>query len=205
MKKIFSFMVVMLCLILGLAGCSPGKDGALGAVGKVETPEDAVTSALNATRDLNMEGIKKYFGTKDILGDEGALAEDGENIRYFVKNLKFKVLSSEITDNTAVVKTEITNLDMLPVFQEFLAKGLEAAFQNAFAEKPLSEEELEKSTEALLISLLEDAKQTTTVVVEIKLSKEGDSWKIDMDEILQNAMFGGLIDVGEMLQQGFGN
>ncbi len=205
MKKLFSFMVVMLCMIVVLAGCGQGNEGASGAVAKNETPEEAVTKALNATRDLDMQSISKYFGTNDILGNEGALTEAEENTRYFVENLKFKILSSEIIGDSAIVKTEITNIDMLPVFQEFVAKGLEAAFQNAFAEKPLSEEEVAKNTEELLINLLENATLTTTTVVEVKLSKLEDSWKIEMDDVLQNAMFGGLIDVGEMLQEGFGN
>ena len=89
MKKI----ALLLVFLLVLTGCGA----------KEESPEQAVTNALNAVKNLDKGAAQKYF-TYDKLfsssdGSEQKVLDNQDNVKLIVKNLKFKVISSSINGN----------------------------------------------------------------------------------------------------------
>lgn len=184
----------ILTAMLVIGGC--GSSG--------ETPEQAVTNALNAVKNLDKETAQKYFAYEDLMSNsENELLEDQEILKLFVKNFNFKVLSSSIEGDTATVKTEITNMDMKQILGEYMKQAMGLAFGNAFSGDPLSDEEMDKQAEQILMDLLkkEDNKLVTSTV-DIKLTKTETSWKLDMDDAAQDAITGGLKSAAESMNSG---
>lgn len=167
-----------------LTGCGGG-----------ESPEQAVTNALKAIKNLNMETAKKYFEPEELTKSDSKndLLENEKNTKLLLKNFSFKVLSSSIEGDTATVKTEITNTDLKLILSEYLKQAFASAFSNAFSGE-LSDEDIQKQSEQMFFDLLKrEGNKTLTSNIDIKLMKKEDSWRIIMDEYLQDAIFGGLI------------
>lgn len=181
MKKI-SILLLMIFMILTLTACN-----------SMETPEEAVNNALNAVKEADTETIEKYFDS-DITfeGIEDQDIDDEKQV--LVENLNFETLSSIEEEGNAVVEANITNIDMLPVMQKSFVKAMELAFSD------LSEEEIEKQSEEIIINQLnEDDLKTITSKVDIHLENVDNQWKIDLDDNLINALFGNLQTIIEDL------
>lgn len=210
MRKI---MIMFFVVALILTGCGGDKSEPTGTEvkaakkeGKLETPEEAVSNALNAVKNLDSKTINKYFGVDSVMSNNSDITQGEENAKLIVEKLQFEILSSEVNGDIATVKTQLTNIDMPAVLAEFLQQGMSFAFENAFSGNPLSDEELEKKTEQMFIDILsKDGNATTTTTVDIDLSKTGDNWKINLDEQLQNAILGGLLEVAKNMNEGNGN
>lgn len=170
MKKL-NILIITLFVILTLTAC-----------GSMETPEEAITNALNAVKNSDSKTVEKYFG-EDISFtgvDEERISQE---IQALLDNLEFEVLLSNEED--AIVKTAITNIDMLPVMVKTFEQAIELSFSG------VSEEELAKQSENIVKDILqEDNLETLTTNVDIQLKKENKQWKINLDEELMNAMFG---------------
>jgi hypothetical protein len=178
--------LLLLCFVF--TGCSSG-----------ETPEKAVTNTLNAIKNLNYEEAQKYIVTDELLKTEGV---EDKYVKYFVENISFKIISSAQEGDTATVKTEITNIDFRLPFGAYIEQSLALTFENVFSEKePMSQEEIQKQTEQILINELEKAEQTVTTTVDIKLTKDEKGWRIDLTEELQDAILGGLMSIGKELEK----
>jgi hypothetical protein len=120
-----------------------------------------------------------------------------------LEKLNFKIISSSIEGDTATVKTEITNTDLKLILGEYVKQAFAAAFANAFSSE-LSDEEMQKQSEQIFIDLLKKKdNKTITSTVDIKLSKNENSWKIDMNESLQDAVLGGFISAAKDLEASF--
>lgn len=173
-----------------------------------ETPEQAVTNALNAIKNFDKKTAQKYLASDEIFNkdsEDSDLIKDEENLKLLVNKLNFKVLSSAQEGNIATVKTEITNIDMAAIMGEYFQKALSLAFENAFAgENAKSEEEMNKQAQQIFLDLIkrEDNKIRVSTI-DIKLSKNENSWKIDANEEFQNAVLGGLSNAIEEMRNGF--
>ncbi len=180
------------------------------ACGRGETPEQAVTNALNAVKNYEKETARKYFSSDELFSSNSQsdeLIKDEENIKLIFSKLDFKVLSSTKEKDTATVKTEITNIDMTEIIGEYFRQAMALASGNAFAgANAKSQEEIDKEAEQLLIDLLkkEDNKKVT-FTIDIKLTKHENSWKIDANEEFQNAITGNLYNTIKNMESSFGN
>ncbi|AFS79205.1 putative lipoprotein [Gottschalkia acidurici 9a] len=191
MKKV-SILLCMFFTMFIFASCS----------GNTETPEQATTNALNAVKSLNKQEAEKYFTYSDLIKENSSkedLLENEETLKLMLKNLNFKILSSDVKNDSAVVKAEITSIDMKPILGEYISQAFSTAMSNAFVQDENNSEDDEM--EQIFIDLLknEDNKLLTSVV-DVKLTKVEGVWKLDMDESLKDAIFGGLISSTE----GFG-
>lgn len=188
-KKIGFVVVIMLVLSLILAGC-----GAKPVEEQGESPQQAVTAALTALSSLDFETAQKYFTYEELLGEEaGELADTDESAEFFFNRLSFTVKSAAINGDSATVTTEITNIDMLSVFTEYIQQVFILALSNAFSENPMTEEELEEKFQQMFLGFLSDETNLVTTTVDIQLTKSGTSWKIAVNEELQDAILGGLV------------
>ncbi len=188
MKRLFGLSFVLLCIVIMLTGCGEG----------LETPEEAVTTALNAMKNADRSTMVQYFGEENVRTEEEDLLLEGKEMRDILyKNIVFKTLSSEIKGNTAVVKTEITNIDMKVVVADYVVEGLEAVLTSAFSDKQINEAAIAKQAEKILLDKMKNATDRKRHTVEIKLTRIQGDWKIDIDDALLNAIYGGLYDVLE--------
>ena len=144
MKRIKTITAIILTLILtlSLTGC-----------GEIKKAETAVNGMFTAFKSLNFEEAQKYVNVDEITK---AGEEANENSMLIMEtvfdNLSYEIISSEKVDNeTVIVKTKVTATDMKPVLGEFLAKALEYAFSNAFANPQPTEEETNKKMEEILV------------------------------------------------------
>lgn len=197
-KKIGILITFVLLLPLVFTAC------------RSETPEQAVTNALNAVKNLDKDTAQKYFSYDELFNrnsESDELVKDEQNIKLIFNKLSFKVISSSKEGNAPTVKTEITNIDMASIMGEFFQKVIALAFSNAFAgNSEKSQEEIDKEAEQILVDLLnrEDNK-TVTSTIDIKLTKYDNSWKIDANEEFQNAITGGLFNALKNMENSFGD
>ena len=198
MKRIKTITAIILTLILtlSLTGC-----------GEIKKAETAVNGMFTAFKSLNFEEAQKYVNVDEITK---AGEEANENSMLIMEtvfdNLSYEVISSEKVDNeTVIVKTKVTATDMKPVLGEFLAKALEYAFSNAFANPQPTEEETNKKMEEILVECASKPDlATVTNEVDIKVIKtESKDWKIEADDAVVNALLGGLADAAKEMENAF--
>lgn len=190
MKKVFIIFLV-LTLIAGLAGC----------VG--ESPDKAVENALDAVKNANKELASKYLDYDELMGkgefSENGITEDDADseaiVKLILKNLEYKVISTNIDGESAIVETEITNIDMSNIIADFIPELFRAALSG------LSEEQLNDKYLELFTNLINRPdNKTVTNTVKIRLSKDDTNWKIDMSDELADAILGGMISVGKDME-----
>lgn len=190
MKKRLSLVCVFI-MVFTLVSCG------------VESPEQAVNNALTAVKKSDEDTIEKYFGEDDLLDSEDVdddiedIIDTDESSKLLFEKLSFDVLSSEIDGDRAVVETEITNIDLQSIFIEYLEESFDIIMARAFdAEADEDDEELEEELEQLFINLLSDEdNELLTSTVDINLLKDENGWKIDLDDDLLDAIFGGLFSM----------
>lgn len=198
MKRIKTITAIILTLILtlSLTGC-----------GEIKKAETAVNGMFTAFKSLNFEEAQKYVNVDEITK---AGEEANENSMLIMEtvfdNLSYEIISSEKVDNeTVIVKTKVTATDMKPVLGEFLAKALEYAFSNAFANPQPTKEETNKKMEEILVECASKPDlATVTNEVDIKVIKtESKDWKIEADDAVVNALLGGLADAAKEMENAF--
>jgi hypothetical protein len=201
--KFFLKVILSSILCLGmLTSCSQG-----------ESPREAVEKALTATKSLDEVGMSNYFSYEELVDFDGVsneksvgklVGEDKEKAKLFFSKLSYNIVSSSVEKNTANVKTEITNLDMKSIMQEYFTEAFNLAMGDAFSEsdKQLSQEELVKKMEQMLIDTIsKQDNKTVTATVDIKLTKSEKGWKINMDKTLQDAITGGLSTISQQMNE----
>ena len=125
----------------------------------------------------------------------GKLREDSQNLyMIFVQNISFNIISSSVDGDSAIVTTEITNINIGNIFGEFFVQAMTLAFESAFGGVEYSDEEIEQ----LLIDLLERPDNpTVTSTVDVNLAMGDTGWAIDVDDDFSDALFGGLVSAVE--------
>ncbi|MGL5255791.1 MAG: hypothetical protein ACRC76_02045, partial [Proteocatella sp.] len=150
-----------------------------------------------AFETVNLEQMNTYLDTGE-LSDLELLTGDSEAegiFKLIFSKLSHTIISAEEADeNTIVVKTEVTTIDMALVFQEWMQESMKMAFDGAFSAEALSEEEYNAKVEEKLVEILkkEDIK-TVTKTVDIKYVKTDGNWEIQTDDQLVDALLGGLL------------
>jgi len=190
-KKTCIFVALVLILSSMLTAC-----------GSKETPEQAVTSALNAVKNSDVDTAQKYFDQDNLFvvdPETGKAVTDEENARLVLSKLNFKVLSSSIDGDTAVVKTEISNIDISSIAMEYFQQVMQLSADDNFDENA-NDEEIEAQLKKMLTDLLSrDDDTMTTSAIDITLSRHEDSWKINVTDDLKDAVLGGAISVAEVM------
>lgn len=185
MRKLTRLFCVFLLMFL-LVSCA----------GISETPEQAVANALTAVKDLDKETIQNYFNYGDLIEEDspdGEMLNDDRVLILMFEKFSFKVLSSEEDEDSAIVKTEITNIDMKLIMAEYLKEAFTHALESIFS---VDDDDFDDEMEEIFINLLErEDNKMLTSTIDINLIKAEDSWKIDMNKTLQNAILGGFVSI----------
>lgn len=195
MRKKYLVSLLFGGLILGvLTGCG------------AENPSATVDDFLTAIQknDLEKAGTFVKGGTESLTADQEATDEELaltmlENIS---KNYDFEKVEEVSTNgDKAVVKAEITSLDMGSVMTSTMAEIMPLAFASAFDESSAdSDKAFEEMTEKTMIKHMtsEDAAiATRTVEFNLEKDKEG-NFKIVNDENLTEAIFANISQLEDM-------
>lgn len=193
MKKIIILFMSTL-LVFALAACS-----------STVTAKEVVEKGITSIKNLDIVQIQKYFDTDDISDENDLLGDDFEveNMEVFAlmtKNLSYEIIDEKIDGDTATVKAKITNINMTIIMGKYITEALALAFSQ-IGETDVDEAELEKQMEDLLVDLLSQEEiEMITTEVGIKLNKVDEDWKIDLNDELINALFGGIMNFADEFQ-----
>lgn len=178
---------------------------------KSETPETAVTNALNAVKALDTATMQKYFDPDDQvfdLSDDETMTESDQVIMQgIVKNLSFEITGSNVENDKATVSVAITNTDMREIVAQFLQRSIQDAFQYAFL--PEDQHPSAEEMDAMYMQHFQDLMDkednpTITTNIDIHLTKAGNSWVINGDTLLLDAIFGGFLSAMQNMASSIG-
>ena len=198
-KSILALLLVA-AMALSLTGC-----------GEIKKAESTVNETFAALKSLDLEKASAYLNVDELLDsveekNNDLTLEDRVLMEALFGKLEYEIVSSEKIDkNTVVVKTKITAVDMNSVLGEFIAKALQYAFANAFADPQPTEEETNKKMEEIFIECAsKEDLATVTNEVDIKVVKADKGWKIETSEDFTDAVFGGLEKAADEISKVFG-
>ncbi|MBO5452391.1 MAG: hypothetical protein J6A69_00280 [Clostridia bacterium] len=202
MKKSMRIIVSVLLLlttVFSLAGC-----------GEIKKAERTVNDTFTALKALDFETASEFINIQDVMktddSDEPVDLENNVFLENIFDKLEYEIISSEKIDkNTVIVRTKITAVDMAPVLQDFLTEALQYAFANAFADPPVSDEEMNKKMEEIFVGCINKEDLTTvTNEVDIKVVKVDKVWKIEVADELSDALLGGFKKAAEEISDSLG-
>lgn len=204
MKRFFALAVV-LSVCLSLVSCS-GNDRA--------SAESVVEDAIKAFQSADKEATRSYWGETDFTETSSDLtAEDEIYSQQLLEKIAggltytIKGSSENVESGTATVTVEFTNMDMATVMSEFIGEAFSAALGYAFLpeDQQPSEEELNEMYMDSLNAAIENNKDNTvTNTVEVSLSLDENSWKINPTDDVIDAMVGGMMSYADSMGETFG-
>lgn len=167
---------------------------------KIEQPEKVVASYLDALKNGDLTSAKAYVNEEnDEILSETEDESTNTLINSILKNLTYEVVSTEINDSTATVKTTIKNIDMKTVMGEVFSELLSLAFSG------LDADALETKQNEAFAKALEANKNTLKETeVTIQLEKKETGWIIIPTEDLADGITGGLLSYADDLNSSFG-
>lgn len=202
MKKVLKLSVLMILVVsmtLSLVACGTGV---------TEKAEASVNGMFQAFKSLDFEKAQQFVNLNELTFDKDEVNLDVE-AKTFMKalfgKLDYAIVSSEkVDDNTVNVLVKITALDMKPVLADFMVAALQYAFANAFADpQPTEEETAQKMEELLVAAATKEGLATVTNEVTVRVVNKDNGWKIAPDDTFTNALFGGLKEASEALNESF--
>ncbi|EGA90568.1 group-specific protein [Planococcus donghaensis MPA1U2] len=177
-----------------------------------EDPSSTVDEFLSAIQknDFEKAGTLVQGGTDSLSTADEDLNKEEEELAMKViesisKDYEFENLEEvSINEDKAIVKAEITSLDMGLVMTSTMAEIMPLAFANAFEEDtPETEKAFEEMTEKIMLKYItaEDAALVTRTV-EFNLEKdENGNFKIIDDENLEEALFANISQLEDFLDE----
>ncbi|MBR2715332.1 MAG: hypothetical protein IKB73_03895 [Ruminococcus sp.] len=183
--RVVSLLLVFVLSIMMLSGCGDPEAKAVAAV------EDVFKAIEN--RDF-----LSAMGVFDEVMTQEEFAESEEVLDALFSRMEYKIGETELVNDTTVkVKVSITNADMKEAMGNYLTKALQEAFSNS----SLSEEELNQKNIDMLVECLNDESLgTVTIDSEVVVNEVDGEWQISPEKSFLNAMFGGLYDALEGLE-----
>lgn len=175
----------------------------LSACTSVEAPDKVVSNAFTALKAYDLQTVAKYLDVEKVqnFGEStDSITDDSEELmKVMFSKLDAKVIASEVENDNAVVKTEVTTIDMKSVFGKYITQAFALAFRSLGEDSGPSDEDIEK----MFLDLISNETTTVTNTVDIKLKKVDKEWKIDVDEALQDAIFGGMLTAAKDMEESF--
>lgn len=200
--KIMTAAALVLALTLTLGACNAGPKPS-------EQARAAVASMFYAVKTWNLEELRGYTDDADFLDDFDELSRlpGGEEfLKSVLGKVNCEILAAEQADKeTVYVFTNVTAVDMKPVFGQFLTKAMEYAVAHMLDDPAPTDEQMEVEMMKILTELLaadELAMVTTDVVIPVRRDEAG--WGVEASDDLLNAMLGGLEEALEELPGALG-
>lgn len=191
MKRILSTIMVAMLAITSLVGCGSSDS----PTGIVKAYFEEVKLGENGdTKKLILSTLEKEVnpnGQDEILEEDSFSAEAEKAMNDILSKIEYKIGEEKIDGDKATVSVSLNNVNFSNLFMQFLNKYMTEVLNIAFEGKEMSEEELTKLSNDLLIELMNDSEQETRTG-EISLVKVDGKWQIDNNEALTELMLGKL-------------
>lgn len=188
--KKFIGVITSFCLLMSITACGGPK------------PDDAVKGFFDA---LNKNDLKT--ASTFVNGNHKKLSYDNADQKKIVEKLfpkiKYKIISSTVSGDTAKVKVDITAPDLVKVTNKMINDLLPTIFADAMNGN-VDEKKTQKSIEDYYIKSLSAKNVTmTSNKVNIDLVKSADkkTWLIKSNDDLVNAVTGNLSKAVDTLSQ----
>ncbi len=177
-------LTIAFLMVLTLMAC--------GGTSSDNGPKTVVKDFFQALKDGDVKTASSYLvESDDTLGDE----KQEEMLKTLFENLTYEIQSSDVKEDTAVIKTKITTVDLGIVFQDILAEVMTKALEMAGNDEESSQQEIEQLFVDLLNEKTKDPDvEKVTNEVEIKLVKKENQWLIEGDDAFINAITGNLME-----------
>ena len=200
MKKTFKALlavVLAVVMVFSLTAC--------GAAKKAEkTVENYFTALCNKEFDEAQKYIKADEKEEETTGGEEKkedIANDAFS-QYFFDTFKYEIIESEKADSKTVnVKIKLDTADMTKILPEYLKYAIGLGFSAAFDETYTDEMVDKKLNDFMVASLTSENTSRRQVEVTAKVVKIDGRWIIDADEKFIDAMTGGMISVGNAMDE----
>lgn len=182
--KMISVLMISAIMLFSLVGCTPTKGA-----------EKTVDAYFTALKEGRTDELSKYMDKIEKEESTAASTEPhskkddnaDEMFTSLASRIEYEIISSEkVDDSTVKVRAKITNVDMIPIFKEYmeLSFGLVFTQDNAEAQKKLDD---------YLVECIKNPNaKTVTKEIDIEVKKKDGSWKINPSKELLNAVFGNM-------------
>ena len=161
----------------------------------MESPSQAVRYELNLIQKLDEDTIQAFVSYENLTSSQIVPGKTGpetaEAVQLFFRNFKYKILDETITDDTAEVNVNITNLDTAALARDLRIKILQQSVSIYPESAALT------TTSDYYRLLLDTLKQnsysriTTTACFHLVRNETG--WTILADDQLEDQLAGGFI------------
>lgn len=162
------------------------------------TPSRAVNSVFTNLKNGNNTLASFYINYDELINalDAGIRKDAGmsELEKSCFDNLEWTILGEKIENETAIVEVEITTKN----FRQVLLNWIEKISVKLETQEDISNEE---NIALLAESVKQDNVETITTVATLNLERKGFTWKIIIDENLIDAIYPGLNQVLEVMEQ----
>ena len=160
----------------------------------IPSPEKVVNNTFSDLKNGDFENIEQYINYNELVEDTGMnysqgemTEEEKEKEKLLYEDLQWSIKSVQTEENTAIVEVETTNKDYRTIFNNYF----QTLIQKVFSNEDLTDEQIEDSFVEELQK--EDVEKVTTTQT-INLVKQDGKWRIVVDENLKNAIYPGLED-----------
>lgn len=200
MKKRLLALTLAFVMCLTFAACGEKRD----------SPETVVSNGIDAVKSLDQKALSAYWDVEsfDALSGSDDSEETTQLMTLLVKNLSYKITSSEEKDSTATVSVEFTNLDMKSVMADVVSEAFSKMLEYAFL--PEDQQPTEEETDAMFMEILtqlmdDNEYETVTASVNMELTLKDDKWKISATDDVLDAMFGGFVSYSDEMDSDTGS
>lgn len=188
-KKVF-FVIIFLTLLVAIGIVIYNN-----MINK-QTPEDSINNAFKAMKLYDVDNANKYIDYNQLIYSLDEMLVQGKNERVckeLFKNLEWKIENTEVKNDKATAIVEVTNKDFIKVITNWMKKIIGEKAKGNQITIDVSLQKLENA--------LSETEEITTVMKKINLIKEGDIWKIEVDEELRALVYPSIDSVATALTQ----
>ena len=187
--KLTSVLLAMVLIFTSLTGCK-----------EVEKSETAVSGMFTELKNKNLDGAKTYLNIDEITIDDNVPDEYIKiAMDLLFDKLDYNIVSAEKIDNdTVIVKTQVTALDMKPIISDVFMDLMKFRFSSEYSAN-MTMEDIQNKVIDILKSSIGESSETVTTEVDIKVGKEGKSWKVAGTDELADAVLGKITEAADGL------
>ena len=155
--------------------------------------EDTINNTFYALKQGNLKEINKYINYQDLIGalDEDLTKLNNGNLsdveKAFFDDMEWTIEKIDINDNKATAVVEMKNKDFKEIFSKWIQQRLDKSNK-------------EKDPYDLLGEITKSAEiPSRSIIKKIQLNKEGENWRLLINEDMQNLVFPGIEIVEDII------
>lgn len=169
-----------------------------------EGAQKAAEEMLAALQTGSREEIQAHVDYKNLLQLESDNGAD-ENALAVLARLQYEIEDVTAREDTATVTARLTNINMAAVLPAFNKSAMDMEYNNAISDAPATDEEMAGRYRELFRQSMDDnAGDTLSRSVELRLIRNGDSWRVQVSEELREAATGNYFSAKKQAGQNAG-